>query len=73
MVGRHNKDGFSGNDRSLNWGEGEEMEVETKVIGFKVISGAHSGENLGQYAVGLMDCVGIMSKIGSKASIYVTS
>ena len=38
------------------------------VIGFKALLGAHSGENLGRYAVGLLDRVGIMSKTGSKAS-----
>jgi hypothetical protein len=32
------------------------------VIVFKAISGAHDGENLGRYTVGLLDHVGIMDK-----------
>ena len=70
MVGGHNKDGFSWDDSSLDWGEGGDMDHE--VIGFKALSGAHSGENLGQYVVGLFDCVGIMSEKESKASYYIT-
>ena len=42
--------------------------LKAGVIGFKALSGAHSGENLGRYAVGLLDRVGIMDKKGSKAS-----
>ena len=42
--------------------------LRAKVIGFKAISGTHSGENLGRYAVGLLDRVGIMSKKESKVS-----
>lgn len=42
--------------------------LKAAVIGFKALSGAHSGENLGRYAVGLLDRVGIMDKKGSKAS-----
>ena len=41
--------------------------LKAEVIGFKALSGAHSGENLGRYAVGLMDRVGIMDKKSSKA------
>ena len=41
--------------------------MRAAVIGFKALLGAHSGENLGQYAVGLLDHVGIMDKTGSKA------
>jgi len=41
--------------------------LRAEVISFKVLSGAHSGENLGRYAVGLLDCVGIMGKNQSKA------
>jgi hypothetical protein len=40
--------------------------MRAAVIGFKALSGAHSGENLGRYSVGLLDQVGIMSKTGSK-------
>ena len=42
--------------------------LKAAVIGFKALSGAHSGENLGRYTVGLLDRVGIMDKTGSKAS-----
>jgi hypothetical protein len=42
--------------------------MRAEVIGFKAISGAHSGENLGRYAVGLLDRVGIMGEKTSKAS-----
>ena len=42
------------------------------VIGFKAISGAHDGENLSRYTVGLLDCVGIMDKERSKVSLIVT-
>ena len=41
--------------------------MRSEIIGFKAISGAHSGKNLGRYAVGLLDRVGIMSKKMSKA------
>ncbi len=41
--------------------------LKAEVIGFKSVSGAHDGENLGRYAVGLLDRVGIMDKKGSKA------
>jgi hypothetical protein len=40
--------------------------LRAEVVGFKAISGAHSGENLGRHAVGLLDRVGIMSKTQSK-------
>jgi len=42
--------------------------MRAEVIGFKALSGAHSGENLGRYAVGLLDHVGIMSQNESKVS-----
>jgi len=45
--------------------------LKAAVIGFKALSGAHSGENLGRYTVGLLDRVGIMDKTGSKASCSV--
>jgi len=41
--------------------------MKAAVIGFKAVSGAHTGENLGRYAVGLLDRVGIMDKNSSKA------
>jgi len=60
---------------TAHWIEVKEKiwKMRAEVIGFKALSGAHNGENLGQYAVGLMDRVGIMSEKGSKASIHVTS
>ena len=45
--------------------------LKARVIEFKALSGAHSGENLGRYAVGLLDHVGIMDKTGLKASRLV--
>lgn len=41
--------------------------MRVEVIGFKALSGAHTGENLGRYAVGLLDRVGIMDKTRTKA------
>ena len=40
--------------------------MRAAVIGFKALSGAHSGENLGRYTVGLLDRVGIMGEKSSK-------
>ena len=40
--------------------------MKAAVVGFKGIYGAHSGQNLGRYMVGLLDCVGIMDKRNSK-------
>ena len=36
--------------------------LRAAVIGFKALSGEHSGENLSRYVVGLLDHVGIMDK-----------
>ncbi len=47
--------------------KGTEWEMRVEVIGFKALSGAHTGENLGRYAVGLLDRVGIMDKTRTKA------
>ena len=47
--------------------------MRAEVIRFKLLSGTHNGENLGRYAVGLLDRVGIMSEKGSKASHALTS
>jgi hypothetical protein len=33
--------------------------LRAEVIGFKGVSGTHGGENLGRYAVGLLDRVGM--------------
>ena len=40
--------------------------LQLAVIGFRTISGTHSGENLGRYMVGVMDQVGIMGRNFSK-------
>ena len=40
--------------------------MKAAVIGFKVLSGAHDGENLGRYTMGLLDRAGIMDKKKSK-------
>jgi hypothetical protein len=53
--------------------KGKEWKMRSEIIGFKAISGAHSGENLGRYAVGLLDRVGIMDEKGSKACHLLTS
>ena len=45
--------------------EGKWM-LRGEVIGFKALSGNHSGENLGRYVVRLLDRVGIMDKNNSK-------
>jgi hypothetical protein len=47
--------------------KGKEWKMRAEVIGFKSLSGVHSGENLGRYTVGLLDRVSIMSETGSKA------
>lgn len=43
-----------------------------EVIGFKALSGNHGGENLGRYAVGLLDRVGVMDKDRSKVLKTIT-
>lgn len=60
------KMGFQG--MTAHWIEVKEgkWKMRAAVIGFKALSGAHSGENLGRYLVGLLDRVGIMNKNGSK-------
>lgn len=44
----------------------EKWKMKAAVIGFKALSGGHSGENLGRYSVGLLDHVGIMDQKSSK-------
>jgi len=60
------KAGFQG--MTAHWIEVKEgkWKMKVAVIGFKALSGGHSGENLGRYSVGLLDCVGIMDKTGTK-------
>ena len=61
---------------TAHWIEVKEgkWKMRAAVIGFKALSGAHSGENLGRYAVGLLDRVGIMDKKSSKVrQLFLTS
>lgn len=55
---------------SAHWIEVKDgkWKMRASVIGFKGLSGAHSGENLGRYAVGLLDRVGIMNNKASKVT-----
>ena len=60
---------------TAHWIEVKEgkWKMKAAVVGFKGISGAHDGDNLGRYTVGLLDRVGIMSKTGSKAGYFYCS
>jgi hypothetical protein len=63
------KMGFQG--VTAHWIEVNEegkWKMRAAVIGFKALSGAHDGENLGRYTVGLLDRAGIMDKKRSKVS-----
>ena len=51
----------------------QKWKMRAEVIAFKALSATHSGENLGRYAVGLLDCVGIMDKRRSKACLFMWS
>ena len=66
------KAGFLG--MTVHWIEVKEQKwkMRAEVIAFKVLSGTHSGENLGRYAVGLLDHVGIMDKKRSKACPFTS-
>ena len=68
MVRRHYQDVVPGNERTLDRSEGRKWKMRASVIGFKGLLGAHSGENLGRYAVGLLDRVGIMNDKASKVT-----
>ena len=61
------KQGFMG--MSGHWIEVKDgkWKMRGEVIGFKALSGAHNGENLGRYAVGLLEHGGIMDKKSTKA------
>jgi hypothetical protein len=60
------KTGFQG--MMAHWIEVKEgkWKMRAEVIGFKAVSGNHSGENLGRHAVDLLNRVGIMDKHGTK-------
>lgn len=44
----------------------DKWEMHPEVIGFRVISGDHSGKNLGRYFVGVCDRIGIINMERSK-------
>ena len=66
MVSQYDEDGISWHDSALDQVKDAKWKLRAEVIGFKALSGAHSGENLGRYAVELLDCMGIMDKKQSK-------
>jgi hypothetical protein len=53
---------------TAHWIEGKEgkWKMRASVVGFRALSGAHDGKNLGRYLVGVLDRVGILSKTASK-------
>ena len=67
------KAGFLG--MMAHWIEVKEQKwkMRAEVITFKALSGAHSGENLERYAMGLLNHVGIMDKKRLEACYYVFS
>ena len=67
------KAGFLG--MMAHWIEVKEQKwkMRAEVVTFKALSGAHSGENLGRYSMGLLDRVGIMDKKRSKAYLFMWS
>ena len=69
MEADNMKTGFEG--MTVHWIEVKDgkWKMRAAVIGFKALSGAHTGENLECYAMGLLDHIGIMSKTGSKVLI----
>ena len=46
--------------------------LHTEVIAFKSIAGAHNGENLGRYFVGLCKQVGVIGSTSAKVSSFVS-
>jgi hypothetical protein len=58
---------------TAHWIEEKERtwKLRSEVVGFKPISGDHSGWNLGRYIVGLCERVGICNQAGSKVIDYV--
>jgi len=53
---------------TAHWIEVKEgkWKVQAEVVGFRSISGDHSGENVGRYLMGVFDQVGIMGPSHSK-------
>jgi hypothetical protein len=56
---------------TAHWIEVKEgkWKLRSEVIGFKPVSGDHSGWNLGRYIMGLCDRVGICNQDGSKVTV----
>ena len=46
--------------------------LNSQVIAFRGVSGAHDGANLGRYFIGLCECIGIIAAASSKVSTYQT-
>jgi hypothetical protein len=48
-------------EMTAHWVEvsSQKWRLQLEVVGFQGVSGSHSGLNLGQYFVGLCNCVGI--------------
>jgi hypothetical protein len=46
-----------------------EWTLRGEAVGFRLIRGDHSGQNLGRYFIGLCDRVGIMSRSHSKVCL----
>ena len=46
-----------------------QWKLRSEVVGFKGLSGNHSGANLGRYLIGLYERVGIITKSGSKVNL----
>jgi hypothetical protein len=59
---------------TAHWTEvkGKKWEMHSEVVGFRLVSGAHSGKNLGQYFMGVCDRIGIMNMKQSKVQHYLS-
>ena len=52
--------------------KGGKWKLCTEVVEFKAVLGDHSSWNLGQYFIGLCDCVGICGTSGLKVCYLMT-
>jgi hypothetical protein len=52
--------------------KGKKWEMRSEVVGFRSVSGDHSGKNLGRYFVGVCDRIGIMNMKRSKVQHYLS-
>ena len=62
----NNKGSFLGMMASWIEVKDNKWKLHSEVVRFQLVLGDHSGCNLGQYLVGLCNCVGIFNKDGSK-------